>query len=299
MVAIEEIVEETVTVSASEERRLDAESIEAAALTMERVSARMQLEALAKRLRKESEALARVEKSRKRASEDSGVREESSTSIPAAPAAIEKTPKAKSTAAAPAATPITSSSVSPSPPPPFISPTVKYIPVHKFAFGEGGYSAPFVTLYIDLEGVGSIPRENIKCQFTKDSIDLIVNDLKGKSYRLFKDSLEKDIVVEKSKIVVKANKVLVKLAKVKSEYGGGYDMWTKLTDSKKKKEKSKSDPQGSIMDLMRDMYEGGDDKMKKMIGETMMKQQRGETGNDIGGMGDMGGMGGLDGLGDM
>jgi hypothetical protein len=47
---------------------------------------------------------------------------------------------------------------------------------------------------------------------------------------------------------------------------------------------------------MRDMYESGDDKMKKMIGETMMKQRNGELNND--GMGGMGG-GGLGDFGGM
>lgn len=48
------------------------------------------------------------------------------------------------------------------------------------------------------------------------------------------------------------------------------------------------------MDLMKDMYDSGDDNMKKMIGETMLKQREGKL--DKGGMG---GMGGLDDLGDI
>lgn len=31
-----------------------------------------------------------------------------------------------------------------------------------------------------------------------------------------------------------------------------------------------------IMELMKDMYEDGDENMKKIIGEAMMKSQRGE-----------------------
>ena len=250
--------------SPSVARQLDAEAIEAAAETMDRVSAKMHLQALAKKLRKESDALARLEQSQ----------EKKST------ATTNASQDEKVTAPAPA-----------------VSSTNKkhYTPIDKFAFDEGGYKGPFVTLYIDLPDVGSIPREQITCDFTKDSFDLIVRDLQGQSYRLFKDSLEKDIQPDKSKIVVKAHKILVKLAKIKAEYGGGYDMWTKLTDTKGKKQKSgkaSSDPQSSIMDLMRDMYESGDDQMKKMIGETMMKQQRGELGRDN----NMMPGGGLDGL---
>jgi calcyclin binding protein len=126
--------------------------------------------------------------------------------------------------------------------------------------------------------VGEIPRDQIQCNFEKASFDLIINDLKGKSYRLKKDGLEHDIVPDNSKIIVKTDKVLVKLAKVKGEYGT-YDYWSKLTDSKRKdKEKSKANPSASITDLMKDMYESGDDNMRKIIGETMLKQQRGELG---------------------
>ena len=52
------------------------------------------------------------------------------------------------------------------------------------------------------------------------------------------------------------------------------------------------------MNMMKDMYESGDDSMKKMIGETMLKQRNGELNKDKddlmnGGMGGMGGMGDL------
>jgi calcyclin binding protein len=58
-------------------------------------------------------------------------------------------------------------------------------------------------------------------------------------------------------------------------------MWSNLSPKKPKKNGSdgkltKDDPASSIMDLMKDLYESGDDNVKKMIGETMMKQRRGE-----------------------
>jgi len=89
-------------------------------------------------------------------------------------------------------------------------------------------------------------------------------------------------------------KIIVKLAKIKGEYGT-FDFWSKLTDPKRKEKKnnktSSSDPTGSIMSMMKDMYDSGDDNMKKMIGETMLKQRNGELNNDkmdsgLGGMGD-------------
>lgn len=245
-----------------QERILDAEEIMGAVAHMKRPTARTQMEALAKRLQKESDALKRVEKSREMESQADKKETLSSSTVPAQ-------------APSPAS-------------PPVISSSVKYVPIDRFAFDAGGYNAPFVTIYVDLPAVGSISRGNIQCDFKRASFDLVVKDLRGKSYRLFKDSLEKDIDPEKSKIIVKADKIIVKLAKIKQSDYGGYDYWTKLTDTKKTKDGKKEDPQSSIMGLMKQMYDDGDDNMKKMIGETMMKQQRGELSKDkgLGGLGD-------------
>jgi calcyclin binding protein len=78
---------------------------------------------------------------------------------------------------------------------------------------------------------------------------------------------------------------VLKLAKVKGEYG--FDHWSELVSKKTKlKGKGKEDPSHGIMEMMKEMYDNGDDKMKKMIGETMLKQRNGELGKDTG-MGSM------------
>ncbi|KAL7557699.1 hypothetical protein ACA910_018495 [Epithemia clementina (nom. ined.)] len=288
--------------SLSEERRLDAEAIEEAAGKMTRVSARVHLESLAKRLRKESEALARVEKSRKSQEVGADLENSGQQSAVANDPAIDSKTESGSTAETSAQNQGLPKEVTAPPPTPLATPPIpisslKYVPIDKFAFDAGGYNAQFVTLYIELPGVGSIPKENITCNFTSDSFDLIISGLNNKSYRLCKDNLEKDIDPDKSKIVVKKDRILVKLSKVKQGEYGGYDYWSQLTakKSKKDKEKSKTNPQASIMELMKDMYDQGDDNMRKVIGETMMKQQRGDLGNGMGGMGDGGdfGMGDL------
>lgn len=286
MALIEEIVDDTSSAPpASEERLLDAQEIEQVAKTLERPTARMQLEALAKKLRKESAALKALEASSSSSSSNAGTGNVSSSKTP--PPAAPKTPSPTPTPAPVKAAPAAGSGL--------------YKTIDRFAFDAGTSSDKFVTLYIPLMGVGSIPKDQITCDFTTDSFDLIVRDhLDGKSYRIKKDSLEHDIVVEQSKFIVKADKILVKLAKVKGEYGS-YDYWSKLSDPKRKTKKfkksssgSSSDPASSINDMMREMYENGDDQMRKVIGETMLKQQRGELGKDAG----MGGMGGLGDMGD-
>ena len=107
--------------------------------------------------------------------------------------------------------------------------------------------------------------------------DLRATDVGGANYRLFVEALDKDIIPEESRVVVKKNRITLKLKKVKGEYS--YDHWTDLKKKggKAAKEKAKSsDPSAGIMDMMKDLYDNGDDNMRKIIGESMMKSQRGE-----------------------
>jgi calcyclin binding protein len=262
MVSFEEVPEsnasEQISIPASQERLLDALEIEEAAVKMKRPTARMQLEGLAKKLRKEGEALKRVETSRRTASE-----EDTTPLNTPSPAAVNPPPEKPN----PPSKPEPTSTPHAPARPPSVSSTCAFVPVDRFSFDAGGYNAPFVSVYVNLNGVGSIARDSIICDFTSSSFDLIVKDLNGKSYRLVKDHLEKDIDPDKSKIIVKADKIVVKLAKVKQTDYGGYDYWTKLTDMKPKAGKSKSksaDPQSGIMDLMKQMYDDGDDNIRKV-----------------------------------
>ena len=56
---------------------------------------------------------------------------------------------------------------------------------------------------------------------------------------------------------------------------------------------------GGIMDMMKDMYDSGDDNMKKVVGEAMLKANNKDKSDPalddpMSGMGGMGGTGGLD-----
>merc|ERR1712176_1148061 len=90
-------------------------------------------------------------------------------------------------------------------------------------------------------------------------------------------NLDKDMVPAESEVKVKKNHVIVTLQKVKGQYG--YDSWTDLCAKGKRKPTNNTkdaNPQDSIMGMMKDLYDGGDDNMKKIIGEAMYKSQRGE-----------------------
>lgn len=127
---------------------------------------------------------------------------------------------------------------------PIVSKT-QFIPIEDFAWDQGEYNSPVVSIFIDLEGVGEA-KDRVDASFSTNGFDLKITDLKGKNYRLLKDNLDKNIVPDKSKCVVKNNKIVLKLQKVKGEYS--YEHWNSLTAKKKKTEESaanaKKDPMG-------------------------------------------------------
>lgn len=121
----------------------------------------------------------------------------------------------------------------------------RFIPIEDFAWDQGEYNSPVVSIFIELEGVGEA-KDRVEASFTSTGFDLKITDLKGKSYRLVKDNLEKNIIPDKSKCIVKNNKIVLKLQKVKGEYS--YEHWTSLTAKKRKTEEDKAaakkDPMG-------------------------------------------------------
>jgi len=154
---------------------------------------------------------------------------------------------------------------------------LQYMPIDKFAWDQGEYNTRWLTIYITsgIDGVGEV-KDSVSCDFGSRSFDLKIHDLNGKSYRMLKNRLDEDIDVNKSKFVVKKNAVHIKLHKTKGDESyASYKTWMNL-ESKKSKEqeaKSKDDPTAGIMDLMKDMYDDGDDNMKKAIGEAMLKSK--------------------------
>merc|ERR1719419_1253510 len=146
--------------------------------------------------------------------------------------------------------------------------------IEKFYYSDSGYDKPTVTAYIDLPGVGA-SKDRVECHFTEQKFDLQVRNHNGVNFRMIKEPLEKDIVPEMCKTVVKRNQIKLKLRKKKGEYS--YESWTRLTaKGGKRKDFSKDDPNKSIMSMMKDMYDEGDDNTKKMIGEAMLKSRLGQ-----------------------
>jgi len=298
---INEVEEKEQPLPQSQERLLDAKEIESLCNDhAQRPSVKAHLESLVQKIRRDASAMKRMEDSaaklemeqqqQQQQEKESKTDDNNDDDDDDGEVIVEEVETATATSTKPPANlksttaPTTATKVQQQ-----LSPLQKYKPIDKFLFDAGSYNSPTVSIYITAlpSSIYSLPKENITCDFTKSSFDLKIHDNDSNSnYRLVKDNLDKDIVPEKSKLLIKKNKLIIKLAKVKSEYGS-YDSWTDLTSKKSKesKAKSKSDPSASIMDMMKEMYDSGDDNMKKMIGETMLKQREGKLGGDKPGMG--------------
>jgi len=166
-------------------------------------------------------------------------------------------------------------------------------------------------LAFELPNVG-LAKERAHCDFSRDGFDLTVHDVppapgapgaaapgaRPTSYRLRVLNLEKDIDPARSSFKVKKSSVEIKLKKT-----GQWDHWMELTSKKSREAKKaeaerldgKADPSASINDMMRQMYEDGDEATRKVIGEAMLKsrEEQARGGGGAGGLaGDFGGGGG-------
>ncbi|KAL1524297.1 hypothetical protein AB1Y20_019200 [Prymnesium parvum] len=158
------------------------------------------------------------------------------------------------------------------PPPPLKS---DYKPITSMAWDQDSYGKEpnnvYVYLTSGLDGIGEA-KDRVSCEFSKSSFDLKIHDFGGRNYRLVKTNLDKDIIPHESKVVVKKNRITITLRKAKGAYG--YDTWMDLVAKRPRGDEASKDPSAGIMDMMKQLYEDGDDNMKKMIGETMQKSRQ-------------------------
>ncbi|TYZ65020.1 hypothetical protein PybrP1_002335 [[Pythium] brassicae (nom. inval.)] len=125
-----------------------------------------------------------------------------------------------------------------------------YVEISRFGWEDDGYGKDKVAVYVmsGIDGVGDLPKESVTCSFTKSS--------------LVKNHLEKNIVPAKSSFRVKKNRVTVTLWKADKNHS-----WLNLTEKNpgKAPRSDSSDPAAGIMDMMKNMYDEGDDEMKRTI----------------------------------
>ncbi|CAF4930696.1 unnamed protein product [Pieris macdunnoughi] len=159
----------------------------------------------------------------------------------------------------------------------------------RFQIKLNGYgwdqSDKYVKVFVTLKDVQTIPKERVTCNLTEKSMELYVEDLDSKDYKLVINNLLYPINVAESHWKQKTDMVVIFLAKSEPT------KWSHMTEIEKKFEDKRSnrlkpepvetdnkDPQASIMSLMKNMYETGDDEMKKMITKAFYEgQQKNKT----------------------
>ncbi|XP_072990453.1 uncharacterized protein [Typha latifolia] len=132
-----------------------------------------------------------------------------------------------------------------------------------------------IRIYVFLEGV---EQEKVETNFNPRTVDVKFHDIKGKNYRCAIPKLNKEIVPEKCKVVVKPTKVVITL--IKASKGNWLDLHFKEDKLKPGVDKDK-DPMAGIMDLMKNMYEEGDEEMKRTIAKAWTDARSGKTADPL------------------
>ncbi|KAL1491278.1 hypothetical protein ABEB36_011897 [Hypothenemus hampei] len=130
-------------------------------------------------------------------------------------------------------------------------------------------SQKFVKFYITLPKINTVPAENVQCNFQEKSLELKVKNLENKDYVFKVTQLLHLIDPKNSTFKVKNDLILINAAKQEQDMH-----WTHVTEWEKKASdkkmpnldsEDKSDPSASLMNIMKNMYETGDDEMKRTI----------------------------------
>ena len=162
-----------------------------------------------------------------------------------------------------------------------VLPTIK---LTNYAWDE---SDKFVKIYLTLPKIETLPADQIIHHFGGNNFDVFVNNLEGKNYSIEMKSLRDEIVPESSSVKQKTGDLLIMMKK-KTE-GKKWECLTKTEYIEKEKRKPKlddkadADPQASLMTMMKQLYDDGDDEMKRQIRKTWHESQKKGGGGMLGG----------------
>ena len=123
-----------------------------------------------------------------------------------------------------------------------------------------------------------IEEEKVEANHKQSSIDIKFHDVKGKNCRLAIPKLNKEIVLEKCKLLVKPTRAVITL--YKASKGNWLDLNLKEDKLKPGLDKER-DPMARIMDLMKNMYDEGDDEMKRTIVKAWIDARTGKTADPL------------------
>eukprot|EP00794_Sanderia_malayensis_P016023 gene16023-17642_t len=127
-------------------------------------------------------------------------------------------------------------------------------------------SDKMIKIYVQLQGIDNLPKENIKLDVKSRSFNLLVCNLENRNHNLPMNNLLEEIDSQGSSFKVKSGNIIITLKKKEAK------TWPHLTSSEKKAVDAKTpnidkddDPSAGIMKMMKQMYDDGDDEMKRTI----------------------------------
>jgi len=141
--------------------------------------------------------------------------------------------------------------------------TVEYATLNQYSWEQTDTNAK---LYVEIEGIGSLPKDAVEVTFKNTGVEMKVHNLNGKNYKFSLSNLAKQIDTTACTYSLKPKRAIITLKKKAS---GHWDsIFHKEDMLKKPKGKEPADPSKGLMDMMKNLYENGDEETKKMIAKT-------------------------------
>jgi calcyclin binding protein len=176
--------------------------------------------------------------------------------------------------------------------------SINYITVTKYAFDNN--NDKFAKVYFtEFTNIKSHDQNKIACDFKPNSFSLAIHDWNGKNLRFSCNNLNKSINPTDSYFKSTASGIIVYLKKEKADFWDSLEKKKSMIPEPSSDNSIKDDPSAGLMNMMKEMYQNGDDQTKRMIAESWSKAQEGKGMGDMGGMPGMGGMPDLGGMGGM
>jgi calcyclin binding protein len=128
-----------------------------------------------------------------------------------------------------------------------------------------------VKIYVSLEGVSTVKTEDILTRFTESSFEVFIHNLNGINYKFSLSNLSHTINPNASAMKTRSKRFIISLKKKENKH---WDSLQKKEDPLKlKKPDTNKDPEKGLMDLMKNLYESGDDEMKRTIAKAWVESR--------------------------
>ena len=154
------------------------------------------------------------------------------------------------------------------------TPPELYVPIVNFSWDQ---TSTTVKIYISLNNQSQITEEDVEVKFQSESLDVIIKShVSGTpSQRLYIKKLFKSILTEKSKFRVRNHLLTIVLEKSSNTTWEDvrYKEAQKPPKLGKDLDDPNTDPGTSLMKLMKNLYEEGDDEMKRTIAKAWTESQ--------------------------